>query len=134
MPAASDDLSRGTRLGPPIRPTDRIVFPGRGGDLWAIDRTRGAAVPDVPPIDEPLLTEGLEPIDSPGADARATGHTAEAQARGGVEPAPSSPVTVFDQRPQDRPSGVASRRGPPVTGSSERADAIRDVRDSYVTM
>jgi hypothetical protein len=64
---------------------------------------RRERVTDVPPINDPRLTEGLEPIDSPEADLRATGATAEAAARGEIEPAPSPSVTLKGGRPQSPP-------------------------------
>ena len=96
----------------------RIVLVATPGDVLSAERATelglvggkgGTALRDIPPIDEPMLLEGLEPISSPEADARATGDTAEAVARGGVEPAPSPSVTAHVSRPQDARKGRPTR-------------------------
>jgi hypothetical protein len=96
----------------------RIVLVATPGDVLSHERAKelglvgggkgGTALRDVPAIDEPLLLEGLEPISSPEADARATGDTAEAAARGSVELAPSPSVTVTGPNPQDATKRRAS--------------------------
>ena len=68
------------------QPDGRTVLAAVPGDEISMERARelglvGGQPLDVPPVDAPYLLEGVEPREGAEADARATGDTAEAQAR-----------------------------------------------------
>jgi hypothetical protein len=107
----------------------RLVLVATPGDTLSIERAtelgltgrkKGTAVQGVPEIGEPLLNEGQRPIDSPEADARATGDTAEAMARGGTQPAPSPSVTHAGTRSQDRPKAAPRKRKQPAKATRDK--------------
>jgi hypothetical protein len=99
-----------------------IITEERASELGLTGRSKntGTAVQGVPEIGEPLLSEGQRPIDSPEADARATGDTAEAMARGGTQPAPSPSVTHAGTRSQDRPKAAPRKRKQPAKATRDK--------------
>jgi len=70
------------------RPDGRTVLAAVPGDEISAERAKelglvgkGERVQLEADVDDPYLREGLEPLDTPEAHARATGDTAEAAAR-----------------------------------------------------